>query len=165
VNSLAAGREKNPSINETLDCGPSIVPRSMTRNSGSLRVADLSALSVDELWRLRDEVGALLAGRISGELDALKKRLEQLKAQDQGNPLIYRKAAKPVSRTRRPYPPVLPKYQNPSEPSEIWSGRGKQPRWLIAQLVQGKYLDDFLIAAGAANKMRPVTGDEMANGA
>nr|WP_283807302.1 H-NS histone family protein [Bradyrhizobium lablabi] len=40
----------------------------------------------------------------------------------------------------RSYPPV--KYQNPDQPSETWTGRGKQPRWLVAQLKLGKRIDD-----------------------
>jgi hypothetical protein len=48
-------------------------------------------------------------------------------------------------RQRRPYPKVLPKYRNPKNPAETWSGRGKQPRWLAAQLRSGKKVDDFLI--------------------
>ncbi|WP_430642597.1 H-NS histone family protein [Bradyrhizobium paxllaeri] len=35
----------------------------------------------------------------------------------------------------RSYPPV--KYQNPDQPSETWTGRGKEPRWLVAQLKLG----------------------------
>jgi hypothetical protein len=31
-------------------------------------------------------------------------------------------------KARRPYPPVVPKYANPDEPSQVWSGRGKRPR-------------------------------------
>jgi DNA-binding protein H-NS len=38
---------------------------------------------------------------------------------------------------------VLPKYQNPNNSAETWSGRGKQQRWLTAQLRFGKKLDDF----------------------
>ena len=41
-------------------------------------------------------------------------------------------------RQRRPYPKVLPKHRNPKNPAETWSGRGKQPRWLTAQLRSGK---------------------------
>jgi DNA-binding protein H-NS len=48
--------------------------------------------------------------------------------------------------SRRPYPKVLPKYQNPRNPAERWSGRGKQPRWVRAQLEAGKGLEHFLIA-------------------
>lgn len=40
---------------------------------------------------------------------------------------------------------VAPKYRNPENPAETWSGRGKQPRWLQAQTGNGRALDDFLI--------------------
>jgi DNA-binding protein H-NS len=153
VNILAAWREKNPLVNEALSaCSPSIVAESTKRKPSFFCIANLSSLSVDELWRLREEVGVLLAAKISDELEALGKRLEQLRAKDHSNARIYRKAAKPVSRTRRPYPTVMPKYQNSSESSETWSGRGKQPRWLSAQLGLGKQLDDFRIATGGSQR-------------
>lgn len=47
---------------------------------------------------------------------------------------------------------VAPKYRNPANPLETWTGRGKQPRWLAAQVAQGKKADDFLIAANAGAK-------------
>lgn len=40
---------------------------------------------------------------------------------------------------------VAPKYRNPDNASETWSGRGKQPRWLQAYTSAGRVLDDFLI--------------------
>lgn len=80
---------------------------------------DLSLLSVDELWVLREQVGALLTGRISGELQLLKQRLEQLKSQDHDKARTNANLESPESRKRRPYPPVLPKYQNPCDWSEI----------------------------------------------
>jgi DNA-binding protein H-NS len=44
-----------------------------------------------------------------------------------------------------PHPPVSPQYRNPDHPSETWSGRGRQPRWLVAQLEAGGRIDDFRI--------------------
>ncbi|MBD0191236.1 H-NS family nucleoid-associated regulatory protein, partial [Acinetobacter baumannii] len=29
--------------------------------------------------------------------------------------------------------------------SETWTGRGKQPRWLVAEIEKGAKLEDFLI--------------------
>jgi DNA-binding protein H-NS len=46
---------------------------------------------------------------------------------------------------RRPYPAVLPKFRNPDDPSQTWTGRGKQPRWLTAKLRSGKMVDEFRI--------------------
>ncbi|MBV9480573.1 MAG: H-NS histone family protein [Acidobacteria bacterium] len=41
--------------------------------------------------------------------------------------------------------PVLPKYRNPDNPAENWSGRGHRPRWLEAQLAAGRRLEDLEI--------------------
>jgi len=40
---------------------------------------------------------------------------------------------------------VAPKYRNPANPEEVWSGRGMAPRWMAAYLAQGKSKDEFLI--------------------
>ena len=40
---------------------------------------------------------------------------------------------------------VAPKYRNPAKPSETWTGRGKQPRWLAAETAKGRKVDEFLI--------------------
>lgn len=40
---------------------------------------------------------------------------------------------------------VAPKYRNPANPKETWTGRGKQPRWLAEQVKKGKKVEDFLI--------------------
>lgn len=42
---------------------------------------------------------------------------------------------------------VAPKYRNPENPKDTWSGRGMQPRWLAEQVRRGKYAADFLISA------------------
>lgn len=40
---------------------------------------------------------------------------------------------------------VKPKYRNPSNKSETWTGRGRQPLWVVAALKSGKKLNDFVI--------------------
>ena len=40
---------------------------------------------------------------------------------------------------------VAPKYRNPADPSQTWSGRGKRPRWFHAALKAGKREKDLLI--------------------
>jgi DNA-binding protein H-NS len=40
---------------------------------------------------------------------------------------------------------VAPKYRNPANAKETWTGRGKQPRWLAAETTKGKKLEEFLI--------------------
>lgn len=45
---------------------------------------------------------------------------------------------------------VAPKYRNPENTKETWTGRGKQPRWLAAYTAQGRDLAEFLIPGVAA---------------
>lgn len=40
---------------------------------------------------------------------------------------------------------VPPKFQNPADPTQTWSGRGKRPRWFNAALKSGKKEKDLLI--------------------
>ena len=90
-------------------------------------------MSIGELWSLHEEMSSTLTRKLEQEKAKLEERLRQLEGPTNPN------------RRRRPYPRVLPKYQNPKNPAETWSGRGKQPHWVQAQLKAGKKLEHFLI--------------------
>lgn len=102
----------------------------------NMKVSDLRSMSVDELWIMHEEIGVVLAKKLAEAKAALEERLRQLKPEGAGGRF---------QRAKRPYPQVFPKFRNPSQPAQTWSGRGKQPRWLAAQLRSGKKLNDFLI--------------------
>jgi DNA-binding protein H-NS len=95
-----------------------------------MKQVNLEGLSTDDLWVLHAKISEVLGRRIQQEKLLLEDRLRQLRVHESG---------------RQPYPPVLPKYCNPDRPSETWAGRGKQPRWVVAQLKAGRRLDDFRI--------------------
>ncbi len=40
---------------------------------------------------------------------------------------------------------VAPKYRNPADPGQQWSGRGRQPVWFAAAIKAGKKEKDLLI--------------------
>jgi DNA-binding protein H-NS len=40
---------------------------------------------------------------------------------------------------------VAVKYRNRDNPSETWTGRGRQPKWLAAAIKKGAKLSDFAI--------------------
>ena len=115
---------------------------------------DLKSMSVDELWSLHERVTLALARKITNEKSQLDHRLRQLglSASNNAKNLGASGSAKKMNHTRRPYPQVFPKYRNPAQPAETWAGRGKQPRWLTAQLSSGKKLDDFRIRPGRARR-------------
>lgn len=57
-----------------------------------------------------------------------------------------KKAAKKAASTKgRKLGKVAPKYRNPANAKETWTGRGLKPRWLAEQVRKGKKVEDFLI--------------------
>jgi DNA-binding protein H-NS len=95
----------------------------------------LMSMSVDQLWDLHEAIVTLLSTKIDTEKRELERRLARLRVITENKP-----------NARRPYPKVPQKYRNPERPSETWSGRGKQPHWVGAQLRSGKKFDELLIA-------------------
>lgn len=93
----------------------------------------LEKMSIDELWDLHEQTCKALATKIKVEKQELDRRLDSLRATGAG------------TRTRRPYPPVLPKFANPDAPEEVWSGRGRKPRWVAEKLSAGLALNDLSI--------------------
>lgn len=45
---------------------------------------------------------------------------------------------------------VAPKYRNPDDPSQTWTGRGKTPLWVAAKIAEGRSKDEFLISGAPA---------------
>jgi DNA-binding protein H-NS len=100
-----------------------------------MKQSNLESMSIDELWILHEKIRAILSTKLDAEKHELERRLAQI------NGRIEHK-----EQTRRPYPKVHPKYRNPERPSETWSGRGRQPRWVGTQLRKGKKINDLLIS-------------------
>jgi DNA-binding protein H-NS len=115
---------------------PSIAPENSDAGLKLPKAIDLASLSVDELWKYRESIDVVLKAKIAVELTELKRRLGLLSATQ---------ISRPTGQKRRPYPVVQPKYCNPENPSETWTGRGRQPRWARAQLSLGRRLEDFRI--------------------
>jgi DNA-binding protein H-NS len=102
----------------------------------------LKAMSVEELWELHQEISSVLEKRIRSEIG----RLEHLSESLEQHATSLQPSEPP---RRRPYPKVLPKFQNPERPSETWAGRGKQPHWVTELLQAGKNIEDLRIAHAA----------------
>lgn len=52
--------------------------------------------------------------------------------------------AKPAATGRK----VPPKYRNPNNPAEVWTGRGVSPKWVRDLLAQGMTKEQLLIPPG-----------------
>jgi len=95
-------------------------------------------MSIDKLSKLKDQIEAALASKVTETRRALESQLAKLTGFRTGSPRGRRGGARGK---------VAPKYRNPSNPAETWAGRGLRPRWLTAALKGGKKLEHFAIAA------------------
>ena len=98
-------------------------------------------MSVDELWEIYEDISKLLEAKMLAEKKMLEGRLNSLPP------------AKTDLKARRPYPPVGPKFANPDDPSQVWSGRGKRPQWVTEKLASGLALEGLSIGRGSSVAM------------
>jgi len=98
----------------------------------------LKEMELDDLWALHQSVSPILASRLETKKRELEDRLRRLGAN----------AAPDLTKepSRRRYPAVLPKFRNPAEPHQTWSGRGKRPHWVTELLDAGRSIQDFQIS-------------------
>ena len=98
---------------------------------------ELEKMKLDDLWDLHQRIIDVLDRKLETEKRKLQDQLDELGRKIGGSP-------KDIPQ-RRPYPKVEPKFRNPNDPSETWSGRGKTPRWMIEMIADGRSIDDFRI--------------------
>ena len=104
--------------------------------------ADFGSMSIDELWQAYEEISQVLKAKMVAEKETLEHRLVSM------NPAPSERV-----KPRRPYPRVFPKFANPDAPTQVWSGRGKRPKWVLEKLASGLTLEDLNIARGSTVAM------------
>lgn len=109
---------------------------------------DLSGLSVAELEKLIDSARARIEVVKRQKFSELRRSLEA-QAREAGFD-VYElfsgaRGAKPVAAEAATKRPVAPKYRNPANHLQTWTGRGKQPHWVRDALAAGKNLDELAI--------------------
>jgi DNA-binding protein H-NS len=103
----------------------------------AMKDRELEKMKLDDLWDLHQRIIDVLDRKLETEKRKLQDQLDELGRKFGGSP-------KDIPQ-RRPYPKVEPKFRNPNDPSETWSGRGKTPRWMIEMIADGRSIDDFRI--------------------
>lgn len=107
-------------------------------------------MAIDVTKLNRKQLSALRNKLDSREEEMNKKALADLRARitamvkEEGftmDEVMGRRSKRAGKRTGK----VPPKYQNPADPEQTWSGRGKRPRWFNAALKSGKKEKDLLI--------------------
>lgn len=104
---------------------------------------NIDKLTYAELSELRDEIDAAMEIRHEEERQAIAEQIEEL-AYSAGF-----SSAKEVlgirAKKRASGYSVKPKYRNPWNPVETWTGRGRKPKWVVEALDEGHEMEEFLI--------------------
>ena len=102
---------------------------------------NLKKMSISELNELISDARLVLAKK--REVAAKLRKL----ADDNGLDISDLMATDKVKKTKakKSRGKVAPKYKNPANSAETWTGRGRQPVWVAEALVGGKSLEDLLI--------------------
>ncbi len=103
--------------------------------------ADLDALSLRELKALKR--------RLEVAIETRDERLKRTKAAEKIETLARNMGYSVEELFEQPkvkrYSKVAPKYRNPANSMQTWSGRGRQPIWLRDLVAGGANADDFKI--------------------
>ena len=119
----------------------------MARAPQGIEHLNLENLSDEQLRELQTHGGQTIDERVRNRLDEYRRI-----ARDAGYELTLtrigeeprRRRGRSVGRDDR-RSEIAPKYRNPDNPSEIWSGRGREPKWMQREIAEGKSKEDFLI--------------------
>ena len=94
---------------------------------------DLNTMSLKDLKELQSQVAKAIAGYEGRRKKDALNELEE-KAREMGFSLSdLMNGAQARKRTS-----AAPKYANPENPSDTWSGRGRKPRWFAEALNAGR---------------------------
>lgn len=103
---------------------------------------ELENLSLKELRQLQKDVDSAIAEfkdrekrKALAEVEAFARE-RGLNPSDLAELMSGRKARKSTG---------VPKYANPADPSQTWTGRGRKPGWVIDALAAGKSMDSMAI--------------------
>ncbi|MFW8635807.1 H-NS family nucleoid-associated regulatory protein [Cribrihabitans pelagius] len=102
---------------------------------------DLSTMSRKELLKLQGDVeNALREAELRERQEALKAAEEAAAKYGFSLDEISSAARQGAKKNK-----AAPKYRNPANPSETWTGRGRKPHWVHAALTAGMDISEMEI--------------------
>ena len=99
---------------------------------------DVNALSKEELLKLKNDIEKALK-----TLDTRRKAEAKKAADDAARKFGF--SLDELVEDGAKGGKGVPRYANPEDPAQTWTGRGRKPRWVEAALKSGKSLDDLAL--------------------
>ncbi len=98
---------------------------------------DLSNMSSADLRNLQEQLKRELKQRESQDLAEAREKIFAI-AESVGVPLKDLVGGAGIARGGKKTGSVAPRYRNPADASQQWTGRGRQPKWVKEWLDAGK---------------------------
>lgn len=98
--------------------------------------------SIEQLKQLQIDAAALIESKKEQALDNAFEKINTIAEEVGLTVLELLEYGNTKNKKRKP---VEPRYRNKANAEETWTGRGKQPKWLVAEIEKGAKLEDFLI--------------------
>lgn len=99
---------------------------------------DLSELTLSELKKLKSNVDQAIESFQARALAKARKELEE-KAKSLGFTL------EEIVQTKKVRTKAQPKYRDPNDANQTWTGRGRKPQWVVDALENGADIDSLAI--------------------
>ncbi|ABA81531.1 H-NS histone family protein [Rhodobacter sphaeroides] len=101
---------------------------------------ELDGLSIKELKNLQTQVAKAIS---TFEERRRKEALSEL--EEKARELGFSLSELTGTALTRQRAGAAPKYANPDQPEQTWSGRGRKPHWFVEALAAGKTAEDLQI--------------------
>lgn len=106
---------------------------------------NLDSLSVAELQSIVAEAEAALAAQLRNQRRSVIAKMRELAASVGIDFEIIETSSSKARRSS----PAAPKYRNPANPEQTWSGRGKRPKWIREAIDSGADMAAMEISSAA----------------
>ncbi len=116
-----------------------------------MRKPNFNKLSSEVLAGYKSDIEQILKDRkqVDEKKNKILKKVKSL-VESEGLSLDSLLSASPATKTRKTagkktIRKVSPKYANPKDADQTWSGRGRKPLWVVAHLKKGGKVEDLSI--------------------
>ena len=106
-----------------------------------MRAMRLDKMSLKELMDLEKKIKTAISVTKERERGQLRSKIEDLAAKSGFSMDELFNSRRNGARHKM----IVPKYMNPENASETWSGRGRKPKWLVSKLKRGAKIEQFAL--------------------
>ena len=103
-------------------------------------IEELKNMSMEALHEVIESARELMERYEKDKKRGTIKEIQELAAAA-GLKVIIKENGKPIKSVTK----GIPKYRNPYNPKQTWTGKGKRPQWFLDALAEGKTEEDLLI--------------------